>query len=184
MWQAKTALYAYLIWWNHKQWVVLKMLTVFAYVSSIPFWWENFVRKLSFFNDSFDSFKTYDFCSDCWWLSTSFLLLQYTDYIFDSLKTIIIYYFQKFLFFRGGFRFVDALMDSEFYDGFLAKPPCVVHRKAYELSRTIPPILQVKLLSRSDIWDDIFHDECPHLADVSLYFFPSNDIERSILILY
>ncbi|XP_023520146.1 uncharacterized protein LOC111783448 isoform X2 [Cucurbita pepo subsp. pepo] len=80
---------------------------------------------------------------------------------------------------KGGFQFIDARMGGEFYDGFLAKPPCVVHGRAYELSRKIPPILQVKLLSRSDIWDELFHDECPDLADIALYFFPADNIERS-----
>lgn len=74
-------------------------------------------------------------------------------------------------------------MVGEFYDGFLAKPPCLVHGRAYELSRKIPPILQVKLLSRSDIWDDLFHDKCPVLGDIALYFFPSGNIERSNIIL-
>lgn len=72
-------------------------------------------------------------------------------------------------------------MAGEFYDGFQAKAPCLVHGRAYELSRKIPPILQVKLLSRSDIWDDLFHNECPNLADIALYFFPSEDIERSVM---
>ncbi|KAL4012730.1 hypothetical protein IC575_029844 [Cucumis melo] len=79
---------------------------------------------------------------------------------------------------KGGFHFVGTRMAGEFYDGFLAKPPCVVYGRVYELSRKIPPILQVKLVSRSDIWNDLFHDECPDLADVALYFFPCN-IERS-----
>ncbi|XP_023001152.1 uncharacterized protein LOC111495374 isoform X4 [Cucurbita maxima] len=80
---------------------------------------------------------------------------------------------------KGGFQFIDTRMGGEFYDGFLAKPPCVVHGRAYELSRKIPPILQVKLLSRSDIWDELFHDECPDLADIALYFFPADNFERS-----
>ncbi|XP_038895193.1 uncharacterized protein LOC120083490 isoform X2 [Benincasa hispida] len=79
---------------------------------------------------------------------------------------------------KGGFQFVDTHMAGEFYDGFLAKPPCVVCGRVYELTRKIPPILQVKLLSRSDIWGDLFHDECPDLADVALYFFLGNN-ERS-----
>lgn len=73
-------------------------------------------------------------------------------------------------------------MAGEFYDGILAKPPCVVCGRVYELTRKNPPILQVKLLRRSDIWDDLFHDECPDLADIALYFYLGNN-ERSVMIL-
>ncbi|CAK9312231.1 unnamed protein product [Citrullus colocynthis] len=57
-------------------------------------------------------------------------------------------------------------MAGEFYDGILAKPPCVVCGRVYELTRKNPPILQVKLLRRSDIWDDLFHDECPDVVNM------------------
>ncbi|XP_073260491.1 PHD finger-containing protein 6-like isoform X2 [Populus alba] len=66
-----------------------------------------------------------------------------------------------------------------FYGGFQAQLPCRVHRKAYESSRKIPLILQVKLLPQCDIWEDLFQDSCPDFCDIALYFFPSANIERS-----
>nr|TKS15975.1 uncharacterized protein D5086_0000028130 [Populus alba] len=82
------------------------------------------------------------------------------------------------LFSRGGFKF-DVATQQMFYGGFQAQLPCRVHRKAYESSRKIPLILQVKLLPQCDIWEDLFQDSCPDFCDIALYFFPSANIERS-----
>ncbi|KAJ6344581.1 hypothetical protein OIU76_006157 [Salix suchowensis] len=79
---------------------------------------------------------------------------------------------------RGGFKF-DVAALRMFYGGFQAQLPCRVHRKAYESSRNIPLILQVKLLPQCDIWEDLFQDSCPDFSDIALYFFPSANIERS-----
>ncbi|XP_058727744.1 uncharacterized protein LOC131599385 [Vicia villosa] len=38
----------------------------------------------------------------------------------------------------GRFQILQAAASVEFYDGFEAKPPCVVNRKAYNLSNKIP----------------------------------------------
>ncbi|KAJ6320765.1 hypothetical protein OIU78_016039 [Salix suchowensis] len=79
---------------------------------------------------------------------------------------------------KGGFKF-DVAALRMFYGGFQAHLPCRVHRKAYESSRNIPLILQVKLLPQCDIWEDLFQDSCPDFSDIALYFFPSANIERS-----
>ncbi|RQO99641.2 hypothetical protein POPTR_014G040100v4 [Populus trichocarpa] len=79
---------------------------------------------------------------------------------------------------KGGFKF-DVATQQMFYGGFQAQLPCRVHRKAYESSRKIPLILQVKLLPQCDIWEDLFQDSCPDFCDIALYFFPSANIERS-----
>lgn len=84
------------------------------------------------------------------------------------------------LFSRGGFKF-DVATQQMFYGGFQAQLPCRVHRKAYESSRKIPLILQVKLLPQCDIWEDLFQDSCPDFCDIALYFFPSANIERYIV---
>ncbi|XP_004298200.1 PREDICTED: uncharacterized protein LOC101297829 [Fragaria vesca subsp. vesca] len=60
-----------------------------------------------------------------------------------------------------------------------AQPPCTVHRKAYEFSRKMPPVLRANLLPRLLLWADPFQEECPDLQDVGLYFFPDDNIAGS-----
>ncbi|XP_022738663.1 uncharacterized protein LOC111291283 isoform X2 [Durio zibethinus] len=79
----------------------------------------------------------------------------------------------------GGFKFLDAATRGEFYGGFLARPPCRVHRKAFEFSQKMPPILPVNLLPRCHLQADLFQNGCLHLCDIALYIFPLNYDERS-----
>ncbi|XP_062116701.1 protein PARALOG OF AIPP2-like isoform X2 [Humulus lupulus] len=68
---------------------------------------------------------------------------------------------------------------SEIFSGFQARLPCKIHPKVYEISRKMPPVLQVKMLPQSNFLVDLFQDECPDLLDVAMYFFPDDNIERS-----
>ncbi|XVF08934.1 hypothetical protein REPUB_Repub07fG0047500 [Reevesia pubescens] len=79
----------------------------------------------------------------------------------------------------GGFKFLDTATPGEFYGGFLAQPPCKVHRKAYEFSQKMPPVLQVNLLLQCHLQADLFQNGCLDLCDIALYIFPVNYIERS-----
>ena len=45
----------------------------------------------------------------------------------------------------------------------------------------MPLVLQVKLLPRSQVWADLFQNDCPDLNDVALYFSPDKNIERFVL---
>ncbi|XP_022775820.1 uncharacterized protein LOC111317637 isoform X2 [Durio zibethinus] len=78
----------------------------------------------------------------------------------------------------GSFEILDSVSRSEFFDGCLAHPPGKVHHKALEFSKPMPGVLLCTLLPGSDVWVDVFHDDCPNLEDVSLYFFPDS-YERS-----
>lgn len=80
--------------------------------------------------------------------------------------------------YRGGFKILDTATPGEFYGGFLAQPPCRVHRKAYELSQKIPPVLQVNLLQQYQLQADLFQNGCLDLCDIALYFFPVDYMER------
>ncbi|XVF49970.1 hypothetical protein PTKIN_Ptkin04bG0058900 [Pterospermum kingtungense] len=79
----------------------------------------------------------------------------------------------------GGFKFLDAAAPGEFYGGFLARPSCRVHRKAYELSQKMPPVLRVNLLQQCHLQADLFQNGCLDLRDIALYFFPVDYMERS-----
>ncbi|GMY25848.1 hypothetical protein FCV25MIE_21090 [Fagus crenata] len=79
---------------------------------------------------------------------------------------------------RGGFL-VSAPATAKFYGGFKAQPPPSICRKAFVFSQTMPLVLQVKLLPRSQVWADLFQNDCPDLNDVALYFSPDKNIERS-----
>ncbi|XP_022738893.1 uncharacterized protein LOC111291424 isoform X2 [Durio zibethinus] len=76
------------------------------------------------------------------------------------------------------FEILNSVSHSEFFDGFRAHPPGKVHHKALEFSKQMPGVLLCTLLPGSDVWMDVFHDECPNMEDVALYFFPGN-FERS-----
>ncbi|XP_057988379.1 uncharacterized protein LOC110636243 isoform X1 [Hevea brasiliensis] len=80
---------------------------------------------------------------------------------------------------KGGFKFFDTTKPGKFYGGFQAQPPCIVNRKAYNLSQTMPTILQVELLPRHHVWEDLFQNDYPDCHDIALYFLPSAITERS-----
>ncbi|KAK9933123.1 hypothetical protein M0R45_020331 [Rubus argutus] len=80
---------------------------------------------------------------------------------------------------KGGFIILDAETPAQFARGFQAQAPCTVHRKAYEFTRKMPPVLRANLLPRLLLWDDPFQDEPPDLHDVGLYFFPDDNIAGS-----
>ncbi|XP_050881971.1 uncharacterized protein LOC127085498 [Lathyrus oleraceus] len=79
----------------------------------------------------------------------------------------------------GQFQILQSSASVEFYDGFEAKPPCVVNRKAYNLSNKIPSVLQLESLSALNVLTDVFQNYSPTLQDIALYFFPSDNQERS-----
>ncbi|CAI8596234.1 unnamed protein product [Vicia faba] len=79
----------------------------------------------------------------------------------------------------GQFQILQASASVEFYDGFEAKPPCVVNRKAYNLSNKIPSVLKLESLSALNVLTDVFQNYSPTLQDIALYFFPSDNQERS-----
>jgi hypothetical protein len=70
---------------------------------------------------------------------------------------------------------------STFYGGFRAQPPRTVSRQAFEFSQRLPLVLPVTLLPRSQIWADLFQNDCPDLNDIALYFSPDNNIQRFVL---
>ncbi|KAK8604104.1 hypothetical protein V6N13_096566 [Hibiscus sabdariffa] len=80
---------------------------------------------------------------------------------------------------KGGFKFHDTATLGEYFGGFLAHPPCRVHRKAYEFSMKMPPVLQVNLLQQCHLQADILQNGCLDLFDIALYFFPAEYPERS-----
>jgi hypothetical protein len=82
-------------------------------------------------------------------------------------------------FFRGDFLFTATPIKS--YGGIQARPPFTVSRKALEFSKRMPPVLPVQLLPRCQMWADLFQNDCPDLNDIALYFFPADNIERSVL---
>ncbi|KAK9021315.1 hypothetical protein V6N11_011310 [Hibiscus sabdariffa] len=80
---------------------------------------------------------------------------------------------------KGGFKFHDTATLGEYFGGFLARPPCRVHRKAYKFSMKMPPVLQVNLLQQCHLQADILQNGCLDLFDIALYFFPAEYTERS-----
>ncbi|KAH7549219.1 hypothetical protein JRO89_XS13G0000300 [Xanthoceras sorbifolium] len=79
----------------------------------------------------------------------------------------------------GGFLFSDTATVGEFCGGFQARPPCKIHCKAFEFSQKLPKYLQVKLLPRCSLWEDLFGDSTPDFHDIALYFLPADNTERS-----
>lgn len=90
------------------------------------------------------------------------------------------HYFLYFpsLFERGGFKFFDTTAPGKYYGGFQAQPPCIVNRKAYDFSQTMPIVLQVELLPQHRVWEDLFQNDYPDFRDIALYFLPSAIIQR------
>ncbi|KAL5749050.1 hypothetical protein ACOSP7_026089 [Xanthoceras sorbifolium] len=80
---------------------------------------------------------------------------------------------------NGGFLFSDTATGGEFCGGFQARPPCKIHCKAFEFSQKLPKYLQVKLLPRCSLWEDLFGDSTPDFHDIALYFLPADNTERS-----
>lgn len=78
---------------------------------------------------------------------------------------------------RGGFKIQSGALCAQ-YDGFEGLSPCTVHREAYQYSRKLPAVLNAELLP--SVLIDIFENDCPGLEDVALYFFPSENCERSV----
>ncbi|XVF11801.1 hypothetical protein REPUB_Repub08aG0059100 [Reevesia pubescens] len=78
----------------------------------------------------------------------------------------------------GSFEVLDSVSRSEFFDGFQAHAPGKLQHKALEFSKQMPGVLLCTLLPSSDVWVDVFHDKCPNMEDVALYFFPGS-FERS-----
>ncbi|XP_059443572.1 uncharacterized protein LOC132175600 isoform X2 [Corylus avellana] len=78
---------------------------------------------------------------------------------------------------KGDFLFTATPIKS--YGGLQARPPFTVSRKALEFSKRMPPVLQVQLLPRCQMWAELFQNNCPDLNDIALYFFPADNIERS-----
>ncbi|QCE13986.1 hypothetical protein DEO72_LG11g984 [Vigna unguiculata] len=80
---------------------------------------------------------------------------------------------------RGQFQILHTAAPSKFYDGFEAQPPFSVNRKAFEFSREMPSILQLESRPALKVLIDIFQDDSPKLQDIAVYFFPSEQTERS-----
>ncbi|XP_028763523.1 uncharacterized protein LOC114753430 [Neltuma alba] len=79
---------------------------------------------------------------------------------------------------KGGFKFQNAAL-RELYDGLEAFPPCTVHCKAFYYACKLPSVVEVQPLPISSFLIDLFQNDCPGLQDVALYFFPSDNCERS-----
>ncbi|KAK7354229.1 hypothetical protein VNO80_19688 [Phaseolus coccineus] len=80
---------------------------------------------------------------------------------------------------RGQFQIIHTAGLSTFYDGFEAQPPFIVNRKAYTCSREMPSVLKLESHTALKVLTDIFQDDSPKLQDIALYFFPSEQTERS-----
>ncbi|CAJ1975419.1 unnamed protein product [Sphenostylis stenocarpa] len=80
---------------------------------------------------------------------------------------------------RGKFQILQTAAPSKFYDGFEAQPPFVVNAKAYKFSTEMPSVLQLESRPALNVLTDIFLDDSPNLQDIALYFFPSQQTERS-----
>ncbi|KAK3226045.1 hypothetical protein Dsin_005907 [Dipteronia sinensis] len=80
---------------------------------------------------------------------------------------------------NGEFLFSDTATPGERYGGFVAHPPCKIHYKAFEFAQKFPIDLQVKLLPRCPLWEELFGDRTPDFRDIALYFFPADNTERS-----
>jgi hypothetical protein len=96
-----------------------------------------------------------------------------------SIAFLLYRVFIDFSFFRGGFLFTSK--PGKFYGGFQAQSKCTINRKAYDISQRMPPVLQVMLLPRCRLWEELFQNNGPDLNDVALYFFPDDNIERYVL---
>ncbi|KAJ0047890.1 hypothetical protein Pint_16241 [Pistacia integerrima] len=79
----------------------------------------------------------------------------------------------------GGFEFFDSATPGKFYGGIQAQPPSRLHPIALEFAQRMPKVVQVKLLPRCEFWADLFGNDFPDYCDISLYFFPADNIERS-----
>jgi len=84
----------------------------------------------------------------------------------------------------GQFQILQEAASGEIYDGFEAQPPCAVNRKAYNLSSKIPSVLQLESLPALNVLTDEFQNYSPSLQDIALYFFPSDNNERSAFASY
>ncbi|OMP08004.1 Zinc finger, FYVE/PHD-type [Corchorus olitorius] len=80
---------------------------------------------------------------------------------------------------KGGFKFLDSATPGELYGGFLAKPPCIVHRKAYDFLTNMPPVIQVNLLHECHVQADFLQNGGLDLRDIAFYIFPKDDTDRS-----
>ncbi|KAJ7978728.1 Zinc finger, FYVE/PHD-type [Quillaja saponaria] len=97
----------------------------------------------------------------------------------DALPKLELYLPSLLTTWKGGFKLIDTSGSSKFYDGFQAQPPCRVHRKAYELSCGMPPVLQVEPVHQFNIFENIFQKNGPDLQEIALYFFHSDGNMRS-----
>ncbi|PNX75144.1 hypothetical protein L195_g031075, partial [Trifolium pratense] len=79
----------------------------------------------------------------------------------------------------GQFQILQGDASGEFYDGFVAQPPCIVSRKAYIFSKKLPSVLQLESLSALNVLKDVYQDYPPTIQDLALYFFPLDNNERS-----
>jgi hypothetical protein len=52
------------------------------------------------------------------------------------------------------------------------------------LSNKMPSVLQLESLSASNVLTDVFQNDPPTLEDIALYFFPSENNERSAFASY
>jgi hypothetical protein len=52
------------------------------------------------------------------------------------------------------------------------------------LSNKMPSVLQLESLSASNVLTDVFQNDSPTLEDIALYFFPSENNERSAFASY
>ncbi|XP_047166549.1 uncharacterized protein LOC124835622 [Vigna umbellata] len=80
---------------------------------------------------------------------------------------------------RGQFQILHTAAPTKFYDGFEAQPPFIVNGKAFAFSREMPSVLQLESRPALKVLIDIFQDDSPKLQDIALYFFPSEQTERS-----
>ncbi|XP_074277915.1 uncharacterized protein LOC141601518 isoform X2 [Silene latifolia] len=70
-------------------------------------------------------------------------------------------------------RFNISIDDADLcrsIDGIRAHPSCKVQRKAYDLSRKLPEVLEFELLPRLNIWGNLFDYSVPDSRDIGLYF--------------
>ncbi|XP_010522729.1 PREDICTED: uncharacterized protein LOC104801226 isoform X2 [Tarenaya hassleriana] len=71
---------------------------------------------------------------------------------------------------KGNFRnFATA---EEFYGEYSSQPASKIRQKAYNLSKVMPVLLNVELLTVGSYLNDLFKNKKPNLCDVELYFFP------------
>ncbi|KAK1568378.1 hypothetical protein Q3G72_023787 [Acer saccharum] len=68
---------------------------------------------------------------------------------------------------NGEFLFSDTATPGERYGGFMAHPPCKIHYKAFEFAQKFPNDLQVKLLPRCPLWEELSGDRTPDFRDIA-----------------